>query len=170
MTFKDALGYLLDNGYLVLVENQVVVTRKLTDSLNLPKSVEVEQVAQQTQTAVMTAPAKTVVKPTKKGLKEIWDQFIVDAEIPWRVTNPRGEKYTVRQYGPTAATRLKEIIEEEGIDYQILVESTKYYYKNTTYKSTLFNYFIKELWREEYTEFGKKDHLKEGDWGNKFED
>lgn len=168
MDLRSALGYLLDNEYLVLIENQLIITKKLTDSLNLPdRRREVVE-----DSAVTVAPPVTATKVTKKvskDLKQVWDQFIIDAEIPWRVTTPSGEKYTVRQYGPSAAQKLLQIINTEGVDYDTLTASTKYYYKNTTYKAILSNYLLKDLWKEEYNEF-KKGHSSEGEQGNRFED
>lgn len=174
MTLKDAMSYLLENGYLLVIENQVVVTRKLTDSLNLKQTTIPSVVTEASGTMIAPAPVKKttkkVVTHTEKRLKEIWDKFVLDADIPWRVSTPSGDTYTVRQFGPTAAKKLAEIIDTENVDYDILTKSTRNYYQNTTYKSTLFNYFLKDIWKEEYSEFLKSGPSRERDGGNQFED
>jgi len=169
MDLRTALGYLLDNGYLVLLEDQVVITRKLTDSLHLPEKRQEDRVEVAIEAPHTTVKVVKATKTINKSLKEIWDQFIIDADVPWRVTTPLGEKYTVRQYGPSAAQKLQQIINTEGIDYNILVQSTKFYYQNTTYKAILSNYLLKDLWLEEYNEF-KKGNSTSGEQGNSFED
>ena len=176
---KQALGYLLDNGYLVIVANQVVVTRKLTDSLSLPNvpkvAVEAPTPSPSTQPAVsaevvVAEPKKKVKKSTTEDvLKQIWQKLIDDAEIPWRVSSPGGGKYTVTQYGPTAGMVLYKAVNDPEIDYSRLVASIKDYYSNTAYRVSMCNYFERGIWRDAYQAFNKPNR-KEGHWGNPFED
>jgi hypothetical protein len=170
MTFKQAVTYLIDNGYLVVVANQVVVTSKLTKALKLPEITTVNSVVTSEQVLTPQEVVKNeALKPTKKDTRAVWDQFIIDADVPWRVKTNTGETYTIRQYGTTAANQLLKIINDPEVDYNVLVESTKHYYRNTTYKTILSNYILNHVWKEEYREYLKGTH-KIGNQGNNFED
>lgn len=176
MELKQALGYLLDNGYLVIVANQVVVTRKLTDSLSLPR-VEHEVATPQPTTQSATETSVVIAEPKKKkkpmtasdeALRTMWAKFVDDAEVPWRVKSPTGGQYTVSQYGSTAAAMLYRLLQNEEVEYDRLVAATKDYYKTMSYRASLCNFFQNDIWRGAYLNYGKIDRS-EGQWGNQFE-
>jgi hypothetical protein len=158
---KAAVDYLLANGYLTMVNGKIVITGKLRRELKLPEQ-------------------DNLVKENKldnldvREEEEVWDKFIKDAQIPHRVI-VNGQSYTVRQYSKEIAKQLVRIVKEVK-DYTILVESTKQYYRSTTYVKTLKNYISERLWKyayEQYEQNQAKNPLMdkaEASGGNRFED
>lgn len=149
INLKECVDYLLANGYAVVALDQFVVTKKLQDELfKREPNIHTPEPPQ----TIM--PVKTVSPKSLIG-KDLWNIFIADAEIPWRVTAPDGGVYTVRQFSPAMAKKLSTIINNPEIEYSILVESTKHYYKTVTYKALLSNYLEKDIWFGEYQEWKK---------------
>lgn len=170
MEIKEITSKLLEEGYLVLVSGKPILTAKFERELgHEDKAVHptVEGV-----TKVLELEKNVIIKPTTytDDLKEIWNAFILDCELPHRVSDNRGGTYTIRQYSKGIAGRLKKIIADPKTDYTRLVESTKHYYKTVSYKSILSNYIDKEIWLSEYELWNtkiKKDITTGG--GNPFE-
>lgn len=153
MNLRDVLRWLLEEKLIVIVGNQIVFTKKAAEDLKTLgfDTKIVENIALNTATPVQS------VEPIHVGdKKQIWNQFIYDADIPHRVQAPDGGVYTVRQYSPGCADKLMRIIRDPKIDYSRLVESTKQYYKSVTYKALLGNYIDKEIWRSEYEAWDPK--------------
>lgn len=160
MSLKESLKWLVDNGYCVVVHNQVVFTKKANEELKAEG---------------LKAPIQKVESPgdAMKHLlsdpKMVWNKFIEDAGIPHRVKAPDGGVYTVRQYSVSNAKRLAAIITDPKLDYKRLVDSTRNYYETVSYKALLSNYFEKGLWLQEYNEWkGKQVNM--GSGGNRMED
>lgn len=146
---KQAIDYMLSNGYVAFVNGELVITNKLKREF--------------------VANADLLTK------KEVWDKFIQDADIPHRVSGSDGKFYTIRQYSPKVGNLLLAAI--KACDYDVLVESTKRYYKSTGYKLVLSNYFERRVWVEEYNRYmkEKKDgtltrYIQSSSGGNPFED
>ena len=165
MILKDCVNYLLENGYGLVVSGQFVITKKLNDDLfNRTPNVITPEPPQ------VMIPGKPIVTKATLG-KDLWNTFITDAEIPYRVTAPDGQTYTVRQYSPSIAKKLIGMINDPNIDYSILVASTKHYYKTITYKALLSNYIDKEIWLGEYQAWKEnKGKHTANDGNNLFED
>jgi hypothetical protein len=138
--FKDHLQYLLDNKYVVVMGGKPVVTTNFEEA--------VAKLLDKT-------PEKSKKSETVDGLtlKDLWNKFIWDAQVPHRVTNPQGQKYTIRHYTEVAAKKLRSIVSDKTIEYPRLVAATKHYYAVTTYKKTLQNYLIGDIWSDEYKEY-----------------
>lgn len=162
MTLKESLKWLVDNGYCVVVHNQVVFTKKTQQEL---AGSGLKAVIQEIET-----PADVIKQLAAGDSKLVWNKFIEDAGIPHRVKAPDGGVYTVRQYSASNAKRLVSIINDPAVDYQRLVDSTKSYYDTVSYKALLSNYFEKGLWRHEYDEWKGKKPINMGSGGNRIED
>lgn len=143
MILKDVVQWLLSESYVVTVNGELVFTKKCLDDLGTPSVTKVED---------SEAPKQLQARP-KVDLKDIWNKFITDAEVPHRVRASDGGIYTVRQFSKGVAARLVAIINK--VDYKILVESTKNYYRTVSYKQLLSNYIEKDLWKYEYDEWLK---------------
>lgn len=150
---KKVVQYLLDNEYAVVVNGEVVITAKLNKTLKgefkeLDKPVSIigsGRTAQELDAALF---------PDEKRL--LWDKFIQDADIPYRVVSPNTrDVYTVRQWNKVACKKLLGIISNPKVDYNTLVESTKNYYATVSYKKTLTNYLNDDIWAQEYLEWVK---------------
>ena len=152
MILKDVVQWLLSESYAVIVQGQLVITQKCQSEITSLIAPPIEQV-------LPTVAPKKVTRPPV-DVRAIWDKFMEDADIPHRVTAHNGGQYTVKQYSRPAAARLAQIVNDKTIDYKILVESTKNYYKTVTFKQTIGNYIEQEVWRYEYLEWQKKGNKK----------
>jgi hypothetical protein len=162
LDFSKAVNYLLENGYLAMINGEITITGKFKREFNPVPLEKLEKIFPDT---------------TKAGTREeVWRKFIADAEIPYKATATNGKQYTIRQYSPGIANKLMQIIKEVG-DYNVLVESTKLYYKTNGYKKILSNYIDQKIWKDEYERYLKAKEegklqtiLAAGSGGNRFED
>src|SRR5690606_2334782 len=147
MTTKEAIDYLIDNGYLAWINNELTILNKLRRELLQAEDINA------------VAPNRVVGEggyiphPDLSDKKAVWYKFIEDAEVPHRLYTNDGKSFTVRQYSPNIADQLIKII--KSCDYSKLVESTKKYYKRNGYRVVISNYFAKEIWKGEYDSFGQ---------------
>lgn len=141
---KEVIQWLLDEGYLVLVDGRPIITSKLEKEIGYIAPIPITLTPQQISNE-LTKPTTYSTDP-----KAVWNKFIEDSSIPHRVITKDGSSYTVRQYGVAVAKRLLKIINDPKIDYQRLVDSTRNYYKTTDYKHLLSNYIVKDIWYHEY--------------------
>lgn len=160
---KELYDVLFKYGYAVVVDNKPVLTKKFNDLFPKPA------------TQVLAPTLETFIYKPLTGfandIKSIWNQFISDAEIPHRVNATSGGQYTVRQFSKPAADRLYKIVHDPVVDYNILVASTKNYYKTVTYKILLSKYLINDVWKDEYAYYQNKGERKQLNQGeNRFED
>lgn len=166
------MKWLLDNQYIVIVGTQVVFTKKVSEEL---KGLGFNtQITESIQLNVGSPGIVETLTPSTFTLaddkKAIWNRFIIDADIPHRVKSPDGGVYTVRQYSPGCAIKLMKIVKDPNINYKRLVESTKLYYKNVTYKALLSNYIDKEIWRSEYDAWDEQKPTPLQNGENRWED
>jgi hypothetical protein len=161
--FSTAVDFLLKNGYLAQVNGEITLTGKFKRTFNPLESAKAAEVFKES--------------PPIFTQKDIWEKFVKDAEIPHRVSNQKGQSYTVRQYSNALANRLAKIIADPDIDYKTLVQSTKNYYRSNAFKFTLHNYFEKEVWKIEYDNYEQEHRNNSVDTftktlggGNPFED
>lgn len=157
---KSALKYLLNNGYITVINGSVFITSKLNSEI-----------------------AKDLIKKTEALVtevvtnKDIWDKFMIDAAIPHKATATDGKQYTIRQFSLQSLQKLISAIKQVD-SYQILTEATKLYYRSNAYKLTFKNYLDREVWKNEYERLQEAlknpqnldSLLSQGSGKNKFED
>lgn len=148
---KELIDFLIAREYAVVLQGKPILTKKFKDLFTLDTPVTVDK-----------SPPPLVVQTTDKR-KEIWTKFVADAKIPWRVKNPEGQTYTVNQFGLAGVNKLIAII-NSGVDYERLCKSTAHYYVTISYKTTLQNYLIKDIWKGEYDNYkiGQKQQSNDG--------
>lgn len=169
MNLREVNDYLVGNGYIITVRGKPILTNKyfrdIISSVEVPISnlpvVQDSRVVKAEKKAVNLAAGKTVMK-----------KFAEDAYVPFRVEDGRGGQYTVKTYseqGVKAFVTAMDRVAKGELDYAILCASTRLYYTKGTYKKTLSNYFIEDVWEGEYMEFKKKldegkveQHIKKG--------
>lgn len=143
MSLKEVTQWLLSNNYAHIINNNCfVLDKKFHDELGFVNNTPVEVVV-----PINLSPINL------SDPKEVWNKFIEDANIPWRVKNNLGQSYTIRQYSKSMANKLVSIVNNSQIDYQRLVDSTKHYYATTSYKLLLSNYLEKGVWKDCYDNY-----------------
>lgn len=160
--FAKAVDFLLQNGYLAHINGEITITGKFKREFRPVPRERIEQIFQDS--------------PTVVSREAIWAKFIKDADIPYKGYSTDGKTYTIRQYSPGIADKLIQIIKTVP-SYELLVESTKAYYKSNTFKKILSNYIDQKIWKDEYERYeqakkeGKLNNfLAPSSGGNKFED
>jgi hypothetical protein len=168
MNLKQINEYLVENGYIISIRDKPILTNKYfrdilksnSVSINLPVVQDIKIVKAE-QKAVTLAAGKQLLK-----------QFAEDSCIPHRVPDGRGGEYTVKTYSQEATKAFVSIMNRVAngeLDYTILTASTRLYYAKGSYKKTLTNYLLEDIWEAEYLEFNKKNnegkieqHIKKG--------
>jgi hypothetical protein len=156
---KELVKWAEKQQYLVYINNEPVLTAKFYREHRVEKELSPKQISNE------------LTRPTTytNDLKEIWNAFIVDADIPWRVSDNKGGQYTIRQYSKGVAKRLSTIISDPKVDYKRLVDSTKQYYKTVTYKNLLSNYIDKEIWKDAYENYKENSIIPVNDGSSPWE-
>ena len=97
--------------------------------------------------------------------KEALKEFCKDIELPFQVTTPNGQKYTVKYVTDRIGKLYLQVLTE--ISREDLVKITKKYYKETEYPVTIKNYFEQNVWESAMEDF--QDTSTQGSSFNKFE-
>lgn len=153
---KIAIDYLLEAGYLTIVEDKLTITNKLHREFKPIPRERIELIFPD--------------QPTLVSRQAIWDKFMKDAFVPHQAEGSEGKKYTIRQYSPGLVDELIKII--KSTDYRILIESTKRYYTTSAFKLTFKNYLQKNVWKDEYKKYEeglRTNSLAYGQGGNAWE-
>lgn len=97
--------------------------------------------------------------------KDALKKFCEDIELPFQVTTPNGQKYTVKYVTDRIGKLYVAVLTE--VDREKLVAVTKKYYKETEYPVTIKNYFEQNVWESALEDF--KNTPTTGSSHNKFE-
>lgn len=142
ITLTDVVLFLRDNGYTTTRAGKLCFTQKFHDD-------------HATQRGVVntTSVAKTDQQITlAEGLSKAFMNFIMDAKVPSRLEDNRGNPYYVNKYNEDAAKAFTRMI-ANGISYELLVKSTMLYYKSgVKFKKAIGNYILQGDWRTDYEE------------------
>lgn len=163
MELQDVLQYLVTNGYvLASKEKGYVLSKKFQEDVRKMKAgqkitvnMSVVPKSDPTPAAVADALSKVPLEliPVIKTMATWEDRFlkfIRDAEVPQRLESSRMESYAVNKYSVEGMKAFRAAI-EAGVDYGLLVKSTKLYYKSTVkFKKTIGNYMAQGDWRSDY--------------------
>lgn len=148
---RNVVAWLLDQEYGHLINGEFVITNKLNRDLRPGGGV-------------------SIITPTLQlTKKDTWNRFILDAEIPHRVTSSIGT-YTVRQFNAVAVNKLISILRDSEVDNEKFIASTKNYYKSVTGRTTLSKYLTSDLWRDDYNEWIKNPIAIVNDGSSRWED
>lgn len=183
---------MMDNNYLVAIKGKYRVTAKFNKEItgqevgivkvgnmllvqeNPPPEVSMNAQGIQVSTGTPHTPRET----QRIDWPAAFIQFITEAEVPQR-GNSRDGSYDLNKYSEPAMKAFKKIL-ESGVDYLILVNSTKIYYKtHKQYQNKISKYIEDGIWRSDYEalkasaekggEQGIIDHVKnEVDNGTEF--
>lgn len=130
MTIDSVHKWLLDNGYISVINNKIVVSNKWVRDVGANGVIELKE-----QMKVKTD-------------KEMFSKFINVLKQNGCPTyaNSGTSRYTVLSYTPSAKNEFLKVI-QEGVDIEKLAACTIKYYKKLTHPKTILNYFKDEEWR-----------------------
>lgn len=145
MNLKDAVQFLLQNGYLAQVKGKYRVTAKFNQ--------EMTGIA---TGLVLTGSVPQVVEKPLPSLRnnadwvQLYINFIREAEVPVRGEGKDGG-YDLNKYSEKAMKMFRRMIEKEGVIYGVLVKSTLLYYKtHRKFPHTITRYISEGSWRSDY--------------------
>ncbi len=151
---------LLEYRYIVYKDGQIIVTndfyREFGDPSRFQVNKEVEKAAKEpVPTSFLQAPESGIITTVEiETLPEsILTRFIADAEIP-KTAKTKTAVYALNKFN-TKAEKILEKILKQKINYQVLVMSTKLYYKSGVMPKTIANYFIEGIWKDEYNDLAE---------------
>lgn len=147
---KEAIDWLIENHYLVSLNNQLFVTSRVYRDLELDLK-------------VVPTDLKILAKQ-KRYKEEDFKTFITEVAVPAFVTTNSGGRYRCNSYSSSAAKEFVKIL-QSGISYEILVQAGKRYYKGNSMPKTIGNFILEELWRTPYDEIlsGVRDAVRPSD-------
>lgn len=156
MSEKEAIEVLIEKGYIIPIKGKYQLTGEFHRNY-IPVSTELAVVSRE-----MTVNSKAIVKSENIAtVKDLLKKFVKDADIPYRIKTDSGS-YTVSAIsaeGVKAFGNILKAVDSEGnrlYNYEVLVYSTKLYYKRDSYRKTLTNYLVKGDFEVEYEEFKSK--------------
>lgn len=146
MIKDDVLQYLKDNLYIIQQGDSWVISNKFTRELGISPS------------NTVSIASSSIIKPIlKPGIttKEVYKQFIQDAEIPSRITTNSGS-FWCNRYSEPGFKAFKRVWDDPKINRSILLAATKWYYKQiNTARKMVGNYFSEGIWESCYDDFVK---------------
>lgn len=151
---------LLEYRYIVYKDGQIIVTndfyRDFGDPSRFQLNKEIEKVAKEpASTSLLQAPDAGIITQVEiETLPEsILTRFIADAEVP-KTAKTKTSVYALNKFN-TKAEKILEKILKQKINYQVLVMSTKLYYRSGVMPKTIANYFIEGIWKDEYNDLAE---------------
>jgi hypothetical protein len=140
LNLKDALNYLIDNGYMGRGPAGLCLTEKFYREENSFNTVQV----------LVPSPINLMVPALVKDWSLAFIQFIAAAKVPRQLEGTRGDIYIANKYSEAGMKAFRKAL-ESGVDYDLLLKSTQLYYKsNVKLKKAVGNYFAEGLWRSDY--------------------
>lgn len=145
-TLQEAVQFLLDNGYMSIIKGKYIVTAKFNK----------EVTGIHRGLTLLTGGVPAVVEPeVPKQIQwqDLYKRFILEAKVPQRIINARGEPYAVNVYSEGGMKAFRKALEKEGIQYPLLVEATQLYYSSSIGLKVAIGRFMEEgQWRTYYQE------------------
>lgn len=153
MSEKQQLFELLLKDYYILYMNgELVITNKLIREFASPlEKMEVRKeepkVGQIVAPTSLMSAAQAIQKSNipEPDMNSPMAKFILDAEIPGKAKTATGY-YWLNKYSKQAEKELIKIL-SQGYQYDILVASTKLYYKSGGFPKAITNYIVEGYWK-----------------------
>jgi hypothetical protein len=133
MELLEVVKYLRDNGYLLVTKGRYSLSSKFARDKEVAEG----------------------HTSKKLDVSNAWDsrylQFIKDAEVPAKIETSRGEYFVGNGYTEPAMEVFKQAITSGRVEYDILVKSTKLYYRSgAKWKKKVSNYLVDGDWYSDY--------------------
>lgn len=77
-------------------------------------------------------------------------KFILDAEIPEKLSLSNGSFYWANRYSEKANKAFQKLMKRPEMNYDILVVATRLYYKSGGARVTIANYILEGVWESFY--------------------
>jgi hypothetical protein len=143
--------WMQENQYLVQIKGKYRVTAKFNKEIT-GQEVGIVKVGEallvQEKEPLILATVSLGAQTT--NWSDYYLQFIREAEVPARCEGKDGN-YDVNKYSEEGMKAFRKALEKEGINYQLLVNVTRLYYKShRQFALKIGNYMAKGEWRSDY--------------------
>ena len=147
MELKDALKFMLEEGYMAIIRGKYVVTKKFNEQV---RGVE-EGLIHVSGIPLVLDLVHQAKDLSKVEWKNMYMRFIFDAQVPRRCEGSNGASYDCNKYSEDGMKAFKTYIKDEGIDLRLLTTVTQLYYaKYGTHKQMIGTYISQGTWRNDY--------------------
>lgn len=128
----------LKRGFMIPLKGKYTLTNELHRNY-VPLSAE---------TGLVVAKKEVTTSSTVMDTNTLFMEFIKACEVPTRCPTA---KYWLNRYNKDGAKEFARILTKENVNINVLVASTKLYYKTTKeYAKTISNYITEGIWRTGY--------------------
>jgi hypothetical protein len=145
-TLQEAVQFLLDNGYMAIIKKRYIVTAKFNK----------EMTGVHAGLTLLVGNYPAVIEPSvpkQISWPDLYKQFILEAKVPARIINSRGEPYATNIYSEPGMKAFRKALEKESMTYQLMVECTQLYYSSSIGMKVAIGRFMEEgMWRTYYQE------------------
>jgi hypothetical protein len=134
---KEVLDWLEENSYIYHLKGKYYLSNQVNRDLNL-----------QAEDLGLSNPIRI-----NEVDEDLYKRYISEAGVPARIQRHDGTSYYANRYGNDAAKEFTRII-RSGYILDVIIESTKRYYKNGGGKA-IGNYILEGVWQTGYDELIK---------------
>lgn len=146
---KEILDELVQRGYVLEQKGKYKFTALFYEDLTGTRQGLVRTQSGELVVAEPSLPANMPEKIINWELAFV--KFIAAAQVPERLNDNKGMPYYANKYSEAGMKVFRKIIEKEGVNIELLVQSTALYYKSSiAYKKTIGNYITDGDWRGDY--------------------
>lgn len=147
INLKEATDFMLANGYILLVGKGKY---KLSTKFHTEYRFIASGIWEQIPKGVYKHPGPLV--HFTFSWENDYKQFILDARVPKRLDNGRGESYQANAYSEAGMKAFRKAI-ESGVDMDVLKKAVQLYYGGTIrYKQAIGAFMEKGTWKTVYDE------------------
>lgn len=147
MELKDALKFMVENGYMARIRGKYCVTKKFNEQVT-----GVEQGV----IHINGVPLVLDLIHRAKDLSQVewrslYIRYILEAKVPSKCEGSNGAMYDCNKFSEDALKSFIKYIRDEQIDLRLLTAVTQLYYaKGNTHKQMISTYVIQGTWRNDY--------------------
>jgi hypothetical protein len=149
MSDEELIQQMIERGYMVSLKGKYSLTGNFHRNY-VPVS----------STGLVVAKKEVATKETVTDLAQLqpvmdvntmFMEFIKVCEVPTRTSNGRGGFYWINRFHKDAAKEFARMLSKDNVNLQVLIASTKLYYKTTKEcANTIANYIVLGIWRTGY--------------------
>lgn len=152
MNLDEWIKWGVDNNYLLFTNNKF----KLTNNLNRNANNIILSSDGNNLLPTTKSNQELSTRSTSISIEDLYKQFQIDAQVPYRIPGSDGREFTVRTKSKAALNRFKTIL-SSSINYQGLVLATRFYYTHPKlFKKSLAKYIEEDIWESYYDEVMSK--------------
>lgn len=147
MELKDALKFMIEEGYMTQVRGKYCVTKKFNEQVT-GISEGIIHISGIPLVLDIVHEAKDL---SKVEWRNLYIRYILEAKVPSKCEGSNGQMYDCNKFSEDALKAFIKYIRDEKIDLRLLTAVTQLYYaKKSTHKQMISTYVTQGTWRNDY--------------------